>query len=103
MKEIPEDIRELEKKISCLQKQEQSRRNQTAKSEYSGAAAIGFRITAELLSAVIVGGAVGFVIDRLIGSRPLFLSLFLLFGGAAGILNVYRLSKEEEKRIKNKE
>lgn len=50
-----------------------------------------------------VGGAVGYVIDRMAGSRPFFLTAFLFLGGAAGILNVYRLAKAEDERKTNKE
>ena len=48
------------------------------------------------MSAVIVGGAVGYVLDRVFGTSPWGMAVFLFFGGAAGILNVYRLSKQEE-------
>ena len=43
------------------------------------------------------------VIDRMAGSRPFFLTAFLFLGGAAGILNVYRLAKAEDERKTNKE
>ena len=52
---------------------------------------------------VLVGGAVGYVIDRMVDSRPFFLTVFLFLGGAAGILNVYRLAKAEDERKANKE
>lgn len=103
MKKIPEDIRELESKIADLRAKEKRLREPVGTSEYAGAAAIGLRIAVELLSAVLVGGVLGYVLDRMAGTRPLFLSVFLLLGGAAGILNVYRLSKTEEKRRINKE
>ena len=51
-----------------------------------------------IIAAVVVGGALGFLLDRVAGTRPWFLVVFLLFGGAAGVLNVYRLAKEEEKQ-----
>ena len=50
-----------------------------------------------------IGGAVGYVIDRMVDSRPFFLTVFLFLGGAAGILNVYRLAKAEDERKANKE
>lgn len=103
MKKFPDDIRELEHKISRLKKREADHAASAKTSEYSSAAAIGMRIAVELLSAVLVGGAVGFVLDRLAGTRPLFLALFLLLGGAAGFLNVYRLAQAEEKRKEDEE
>ena len=50
---------------------------------------------------VLVGAAIGYVIDQWLNSTPWVLVLFMFLGGAAGILNVYRFAKNEEK--KNKE
>ncbi len=52
---------------------------------------IGLRVAVELLSALLVACAIGWGIDRLAGTRPLFLILFLPLGGAAGVLNVWRV------------
>jgi len=76
-------------------------RNETEESGYVSAARIGFRITTELLSGVLVGAGLGLVLDMLFKTQPLFLVLLLLFGGAAGFLNVYRLSKSEETKSKD--
>ena len=98
MKKIPEDIRELEEKIARQREKENRLREPAGASE-----GVGLRIAAEFLSAVLVGGAVGYVIDRMVDSRPFFLTVFLFLGGAAGILNVYRLAKAEDERKANKE
>jgi ATP synthase protein I len=52
---------------------------------------IGLRVGAELVGALAVGLAIGWLLDRWLGTRPVFLGLFLLLGGAAGIRNVWRL------------
>ncbi|WP_428377615.1 AtpZ/AtpI family protein [Lichenicoccus sp.] len=49
------------------------------------------RVGVELVSAVVVGAAIGWGLDRWLGMRPLFLILFVLLGGVAGIVNVWRL------------
>ena len=51
---------------------------------------IGFRVAVELVSAMLVACAIGWGIDKLAGTRPLFLILFVPVGGAAGILNIWR-------------
>ena len=98
MKKIPDDIRELEGKISHFKKQENHKCFSSQNTENVGTLALGMRIATELLSAIAVGGAIGFVIDRMAGTFPIFLTVFLLFGGAAGFLNVYRLSKAYEEK-----
>jgi ATP synthase protein I len=48
------------------------------------------------LSAIFVGAALGYVLDDFFMTKPWCMIVFLFFGGAAGVLNVYRLSKREE-------
>ncbi len=50
-----------------------------------------FRVGVELVAALLVGLAVGWGLDRLLGTRPLFLILFVFLGGIAGMINVWRL------------
>lgn len=52
---------------------------------------LAFRVMSEFISAIVVGGLIGWGIDHLAGSSPLFLIIFVLFGAAAGFWNVYRL------------
>ncbi len=82
MKKIPDDIRELEHKISRLKKREVDHAASAKTSEYSSAAAIGMRIAVELLSAVLVGGAVGFVLGR--NAAAVFGVVFTV-GGRRGV------------------
>jgi len=53
-----------------------------------------FRMVSEFVSAVIVATALGFAIDAIFGTRPIFMIVFLLMGFAAGMLNVVRAAKE---------
>jgi ATP synthase protein I len=52
---------------------------------------LGLRVGGEVIAAMLVGLAIGWGLDRVFGTRPIFLALFLLIGGAAGIRNVWRL------------
>ena len=69
-----------------------------ALSTYIGAAHIGIRIAADLLSGIAVGSGIGYVLDKVFDTRPFLFAVFLLFGGAAGFLNVYRMAKDEENK-----
>ena len=55
------------------------------------AAAVFFRVGVELVSALLVGLLIGWGLERLLGTRPLFLIRFVMLGGDAGIFNVWRL------------
>lgn len=54
------------------------------------AMARGFRLSAELVGGVVVGAMIGWLLDRWLGISPWGLIVFLLFGFAAGVLNVIR-------------
>ena len=57
----------------------------------SGAMGIGLRVGVELVAALAVGVAIGFGLDRWLGTTPWMLALFVVLGGAAGIANVWRV------------
>ncbi len=55
------------------------------------ALAMGLRVGLELVSALVVAVAIGWGLDRLLGTTPILIAVFVLLGGAAGVLNVWRL------------
>ena len=52
---------------------------------------IGLRVGIELVSALVVAVAIGYGLDYAFGTKPILTAVFVLLGGAAGILNVWRL------------
>ncbi|KAB0680258.1 AtpZ/AtpI family protein [Aureimonas leprariae] len=58
-------------------------------------AAEGFKIASEFVAGVFVGTAIGYGIDRLFGTTPFGLIVFLLIGFAAGVLNVIRSTSKK--------
>jgi ATP synthase protein I len=52
---------------------------------------VGMRVGVELVSAMVVGLAIGWGLDRWLHTSPVLLVVFVLLGGAAGIANVWRL------------
>jgi ATP synthase protein I len=54
------------------------------------AIARGFRLSVELVAGVLLGAAIGWLIDLGLGISPLGMIVFLLLGFAAGVLNVMR-------------
>ncbi len=75
-----------------------------AKSSASGDdAALGSQMSmalkagSEFVAAILVGGAIGWGLDWLFHSKPLFTILFFLFGVAAGVVNVIRATTPKAK------
>lgn len=98
MKKIPEDIELMDKRIQQLKKKENLSRAEKTETDYTRASKIGFRIGTELISGVIVGGCIGYLLDNLFELRPILLITFLFLGGVAGFLNVYRFVKSIENK-----
>ncbi|KON65653.1 ATP synthase protein I [Komagataeibacter europaeus] len=49
----------------------------------------------ELVSALVVGVAIGWGLDHWLHTKPWFLIIFSLLGGVAGVLNVWRLVRPD--------
>lgn len=50
-----------------------------------------FRIGTEMVVAPLVGGGIGWYLDGWLGTRPWLMIVLLIAGGAAGLLNIYRV------------
>ncbi|MFD1703164.1 AtpZ/AtpI family protein [Methylopila henanensis] len=51
-----------------------------------------FRLSSEFIAGVVVGGGLGWALDRWLGTTPLAMIVFVLLGFAAGVLNVMRVA-----------
>jgi ATP synthase protein I len=57
----------------------------------------GWAATGTLLAGILVWGGIGWLVDRLAGTDPLFLAIGMLVGAAGGIYLVYiRFGKDQD-------
>lgn len=68
-------------------------RERSRKSNSKGMA-LALRVASEFISAILVGAAIGYGIDWLLGTTPWVMILFLLLGFVAGVMNVMRSAAE---------
>jgi len=54
---------------------------------------LAFRLSTELVSGIVVGGIMGWSLDKWLGTDPWFLMIFFILGIAAGIINVINTAK----------
>jgi ATP synthase protein I len=52
---------------------------------------IGMRVGVELVSALVVAVAIGYGLDRIFHTSPILTAVFVPLGGAAGVMNLWRL------------
>ena len=69
----------------------------TKKNKESGAG-FGFKISTEIIAALVVGVGIGVIVDKYLGTKPFGLIIFFIFGALAGFLNVYRVMRRIEKQ-----
>ena len=50
-----------------------------------------YRVGTELLAGLIIGAGIGLTVDQWTNTTPLFLILFFILGGVAGIYNLWRV------------
>ena len=81
----------LEDRIAAARERHRPRRGR--RQEYT-VGSIAWRMVVELVVGVLVGGAMGWGLDALFGTLPLFLIVMGLFGFAAGVRTMMHSARE---------
>ena len=56
-----------------------------------------FKMSTELVSAVVVGTIIGFILDKWFDTKPWLILIFFFVGVIAGIMNVIKSAKKLQK------
>ena len=88
------NLDELNKKIDNLRNK--TKEVKTKRKE--GGASFGFKISTEIIAALVVGVGIGLIVDNYFNTKPIGLIIFFIFGAIAGFLNVYRVMRRIEKQ-----
>ena len=56
-----------------------------------------FKMSTELVAAVVVGTIIGFILDKTFGTKPWLILIFFFVGVIAGIVNVFKSAKNMQK------
>ena len=91
-KSSPGKAPDLESRLAAARKAAEGRKPRG--SIESGAFGVATRLVAELVAGLVVGGGMGWLLDRLLGTKPWLLVVFFILGAAAGILNVFRAARQ---------
>ena len=57
-----------------------------------------FKLSTELVAAVLVGTIIGFILDNWFDTKPWFIITFFFIGVIAGILNVIRVANKMQEK-----
>jgi ATP synthase protein I len=87
---------ELGQKLDALKAQrakvERPAAQQRSQSDFGAA----FKFAAELIVGVVVGGGLGWALDKQFGTAPWLMIVLVILGFAAGLLNVVRAAQEAQ-------
>ena len=78
-----------------MQNKSENKKNDGKNSSLKGLS-FAYRISSELLAALIVSVILGLLIDKYFDSRPIGLISLIILGFFAGLLNIYRLIRRIE-------
>ncbi len=86
---------ELDRRIRAAREAQRPKRGKTG--DKFTAASMAWRMTLELVVGGMVGAAMGWGLDALFGTLPVFLVAFILLGFAAGVRTIMRSAEELQK------
>ena len=87
-------LKELKERIQTAKTSNTS----TSKKNKASGAGFGFKISTEIIAALVVGVGIGLIVDKYLETKPFGLIIFFIFGAIAGFLNVYRVMRRIEKQ-----
>ncbi len=85
----------LERKLSASRQRHQPGEQGSANANMLGLA---WRLTIEMLAGIGVGGFIGWWMDKVLGTAPIFMLLMLVLGMGAGLMNSVRTVAEMRRK-----
>ena len=75
-----------------------SKRLEASREHSSSKLGIAFKMSTEMVAAVVVGTIIGFILDSWFDTKPWLILTFFFVGVIAGILNVFRSAKNMQSK-----
>ena len=94
MNNFDDNISKLKARINKIQ---ENKVNKSRPNKKMGAG-LGFKVSTEIVAALVVGVVIGLIVDNYFNTKPFGLIIFFILGAFAGFLNVYRVIRRIEKR-----
>ena len=95
-RDSPDNLAKLERRITAARKASEPKPR--GDKEKFAAASMAWRVLFELIASIGIGAAMGWGLDWLFDSLPLFLIVFALLGCAAGFRTIMRSATEMQRK-----
>ena len=80
-----------------ISKNKLSRKNLYKNKQSPSSIGTAFKMSTELVSAVVVGTIIGFILDKTFGTKPWLILIFFFVGAVAGFVNVFKSAKKMQR------
>ena len=74
------------------------KKNKDSKQSSSSNIGVAFKLSTEMVAAVVVSTIIGFILDNWFGTKPWLILIFFFVGVVTGILNVIRSAKNMQSK-----
>jgi len=91
----PDRLKALEKRI---REEKQAQEPPPRKDTHYSQAQQGWRMVIEMVAGLLIGFGMGYGLDALFGTLPIFLVIFVLLGFAAGVKTMLRSAREIQEK-----
>ena len=91
----PDQLKKLEDRIQAAKAAQKPKPRERSKYE---ASSLAWRMVIELVVGMVLGCLIGFGLDSLFGTLPIFLMIFALLGFAAGVRTMMRSAEEVQRK-----
>ena len=92
------DIKDFKTRLKIAKDKIKNNSIITDNNENSSFIGSAFKLGTELVSAVLVGTIIGFILVTWFDTKPWLIILFFFLGSIAGILNVIKVAKKMQKK-----
>lgn len=96
--QMAQSAEEMKEKIDAFQEKAFSKKSKKTQMSYSVNVII--TVLSDLLSGLLVGAGIGYLLYKLFNLSVVVLAVFVLLGGFAGFLNLYKSLNRLQKGIK---
>lgn len=95
-----DDLKELDRRLGILKRETKKNAvpHNAAPHPIARMMWLAFNVVSDLIAGVICGFGMGYGLDHWLGTRPVFIAVFLILGCIAGTLNVIRFLQNYDKR-----
>ena len=80
-----------------IAKNKLSRKNLYKNKQSPSSIGTAFKMSTELVAAVVVGTIIGFILDKTFGTKPWLILIFFFVGAVAGFVNVFKSAKKMQR------